>query len=96
MDVVTVLLGVAVAGVLAAGPVPAGAPVSGQHDASAVARARAAFLKKMSSHRPLMRSTAAALAPGGGATSLPSVNWSGYTDVEGGFDQSLVGSAVSG
>jgi len=91
--VVGALLGIAVAGVLSAGPIPPAAPGSGQHDASAVARARAVFLEKLSSHRPLVHSTAATLDPGGGATSLPSVNWSGYTDVEGG---SNTVSSVSG
>ena len=81
-----VLLGIAVAGVLAADPVPAGAG-STQDYASAVARARAAFIKKMSSHRPLVPSTAPALAPAGGATSLPTVNWSGFADVESGSNR---------
>jgi hypothetical protein len=85
-----VLLGLAAAGVLAAGPVPSD---SARPDASAVARARAAFLKKMSSHRPIMRSTAAAPAAAGGVTSVASFNWSGYADVEGGTN--LV-SSVSG
>jgi hypothetical protein len=93
VGVVAVLLGIAVAGALAADTVPSGTPGSAQQDASAVARARAAFLTKMSSHRPLVRSTAAALATGGGATSLPSVNWSGYADVEGGSNRV---SSVSG
>jgi len=83
LGVVAVLLGTAVAGELAPGPVQ-GAPGSGQHDASAVARARAVFLKYLSSHRPLVRSTAVPLTAGGGATSLPTLNWSGYADVEGG------------
>src|SRR5262249_4327376 len=65
-------------------------------DAATVARARAAFLKYMSSRRTLVRSAgfAAPLAAGGGgATALPSVNWSGYADVEGG---SKTISSVSG
>ena len=77
-----VLLGIAITGVLAADPVPSGAAASSQNNTASVARAREAFLKRMSSHRPLVRSTTAALAPGGGATSLPSVNWSGFADVE--------------
>lgn len=84
MGVVALVLGIAVAGVLVPGPVRAGAPDSGQHDASAVARARAAFLKYMSSHRPMVPSGLAPRASGGGATSAPSVNWSGYADAEGG------------
>ncbi len=91
--VVAALLGIAVAGVLAADPVPSGAPGAAHPDASTVARARAAFLKKMSSHRPFIRSGAAAPAPAGGATSVPSANWSGYADVEGG---SNTVSSVSG
>jgi len=83
LGVVAVLLGTAVAGELAPGPVR-GAPGSGQHDPSAVARARAAFLKYLSSHRPLVRSTAVPLTVGAGVTSLPTLNWSGYTDVESG------------
>lgn len=82
VGVVTALLGIAVAGVLVPRPVRAGAPDSRQPDASAVARARAAFLKNMSSHRPMVRSVAERMAPSGGAASLPSINWSGYTDVE--------------
>jgi peptidase A4-like protein len=93
VGVVAVLLGIAVGGVLVPRPVRAGAPDSKQRDASAVARARAAFLKNMSSHRPLVHSIAAPLAVGGGATSMPAVNWSGYTDVEGG---SKTVSSVSG
>ena len=53
MSVVALLLGVAV---LMPSTARAGAPDSRQPDASAVARARAAFLKTMSSHRPLVRS----------------------------------------
>jgi hypothetical protein len=93
VGVVAVLLGIASAGVLAAGPVPSGAAGSAQQDASAVARARAAFIKKMSSRRPLVRSNVAAPAAGGGATSLPTYNWSGFADVEGG---SNTVSSVSG
>jgi hypothetical protein len=91
--VVAVVLGIAVAAVLMHGPVRAGAPDSRQHDASAVARARAAFLKTMSSHRPMVRSSVAPLAAAGGATSAPSVNWSGYADSEAG---SKTISSVSG
>jgi hypothetical protein len=87
VGVVAVLLGIAIAGVLAADPVRSEAASSGPHDASTVARARAAFLKKMSSHRPLVRSTAAALAASGGATSFPSYNWSGFADAEAGSNK---------
>jgi hypothetical protein len=78
---------------LVPGPVRPSAPGSRQHSASVVARARAAFLKNLSSHRTLVPSTVAKLAANGGASSMPSVNWSGYTDVEGG---SKTVSAVSG
>jgi hypothetical protein len=91
--VVAVLLGIAASGVLAAGQVRPGAPSSSEHNASAVARARAAFVKNMSSHRPLVRSTVEKQAASGGTASFPSVNWSGYTDVEGG---SNTVSSVSG
>jgi hypothetical protein len=87
VGVVAVLLGIAGAGLLAADPVHSGTPGSAKQNASAVARARAAFLQKMSSHRPLLRSTAAALAAGGGTTSWPSVNWSGYADIESGSNR---------
>lgn len=73
-----VVLGIAVAGMLVPGPLRANG--SRQHDTSAVARARESFVKNMSSHRPLVHSTATTLD----ATTLPSVNWSGYADVEGG------------
>ncbi|MGA7514409.1 MAG: G1 family glutamic endopeptidase [Candidatus Sulfotelmatobacter sp.] len=92
--VVAVLLGIAVSGLLLPSPARAGGPDSSQPDASTVARARAAFLKTMSSHRPLVRSVTTPLAvPGAGATSLPSVNWSGFADVESG---SNTVSSVSG
>jgi Peptidase A4 family len=95
MGLLPVLLGTAIAGLLLPRPVRADEPGAQQHDASTVARARAAFLKAMSSHRPLVRSTLTTLAApaGGGSTSLPSVNWSGYADVEGG---SATVSSVSG
>jgi hypothetical protein len=83
VGVVAVMLVIAVSGVLASGQVRAGAPDSAQHDASAVARARAAFLKNMSSHRPALRSTVAPPPASEGATSAPTFNWSGYADVEG-------------
>jgi Peptidase A4 family len=72
---------------------PAGAPDTRQHDGSAVARARTAFVRNMSLHRPLVRSLAEKMAPSAGAASLPSVNWSGFTDVEGGANRV---SSVSG
>jgi len=87
------MLVIAVAGVLASGQVRAGAPDSAQHNASAVARARAAFLKNMSSHRPMLRSSVAPLAASEGVTSVGSYNWSGFAVVEGG---SKTISSVSG
>jgi hypothetical protein len=81
---VAVLLGIAVAGVLAPGQVRAGTPDSKQPDASTVARARAAFIKNMSSHRPMVRSNTVPLVASGGATEVGSFNWSGFADVEGG------------
>lgn len=73
--VLAVLVGIAVAGV-----VPSSAP----QNASAVARARAAFLKYMSSHRPALRSTALPpqAAASEGATLTGSYNWSGFADAE--------------
>jgi Peptidase A4 family len=82
--VFSALLGMAMAGVLVPSPVRAGAPDSTQPDGSTVARARAAFLKDMSSHRPMVRSGIVPLAASEGTTSAPAVNWSGYADVEGG------------
>jgi hypothetical protein len=79
VGVLAVLLGVAVAGVV---PGP-GAPDSAQHNASTVARARAAFLKYMSSHRPMLRSSAPPRAGSEGTTLTGAVNWSGFADVEG-------------
>ena len=94
VGVVAMLLGITVPGLLLPGAARAGAPDSAQPDAATVARARAAFLKNMSSHRPLVRSVTTPLAiPGAGATSLPSVNWSGYADIESG---SKTVSSVSG
>ncbi len=78
--VVAVLLGITGAGVLAADPVP-------PPDASAVARAREAFIKKMSSHRPNVRSTVTAPASSAGVTGAVSYNWSGFADVEGGSNR---------
>lgn len=77
-----VLLGTAVAAVVAAAPVRADEVGSSQHDTATVARARQAFLKRLSSHRPLVRSIASPLPASGGASSAPSVNWSGFADVE--------------
>jgi hypothetical protein len=92
---VAVLLGIAVSGVLAAGQVSPGASQSKQPDASAVARARAAFLKTMSSHRPMVHADFAAPSVSAeGATSQPSVNWSGFADVESGASPTV--SSVSG
>lgn len=93
VGVAAALLGIVVAGVLVPGPAHAGAADSKQPDASAVARARTAFLKHMSSHRPMMRSSLAPLAANGGATSVPTYNWSGYADAEGGSNRV---SSVSG
>jgi hypothetical protein len=76
------MLVIAVLGVLAPVQVRADAPNSAQHDASTVARARAAFLKYMSSHRPVLRSPALPLAANEGTTLAGSYNWSGFADVE--------------
>jgi Peptidase A4 family len=91
--VVAVLLGIAMAGVLMPRPLRADEPAASAHDAATVARARAAFLKAMSSRRPMVRSGVAALASNGGATSAPTANWSGYADAEAG---SKTVSSVSG
>lgn len=93
MGVVAVMLGIAVFGMLMPSPAYAAAPDSTHPDASTVARARAAFLKYMSSRRPNVRSAARPMAPSGGVTSTPSVNWSGYADAETG---SKTVSSVSG
>jgi hypothetical protein len=92
-SVVAVLLGMAVGGVPVSGPVYARSLHSSQHDASTVARARAAFLKAMSSRRPMVRSSLAPLADGAGAKSAPSANWSGYAAAEKGSQRV---SSVSG
>jgi Peptidase A4 family len=84
LGVFTALLGIAVAVVLLPSSARAGAPASKQTDASTVARARAAFLKTMSSHRPMVRSGMKPLAANGNTSSAASVNWSGYADLEGG------------
>jgi hypothetical protein len=86
---VVAVLGIAVAGILAADPVSSGTPGAAQQDASTVARARAAFLKKMSSHRPLVRSNVTSPPPSGGVTGGGSYNWSGFADVEGGSNTIL-------
>ena len=95
VSVLAVVLGIAVTGALVPGSVRSAAPTSGaQPDATTVARARASFIKHMSSRRPMVRSSVTPLAASnGGATSMPAVNWSGYTDVEGG---SKTVSSVSG
>jgi hypothetical protein len=93
VHVIALLLGITVAGALASGQASPAATGSTQPNASTVARAREAFLKSMSSHRPLVRSTAAPQRPAEGATSFPTVNWSGYADIEGG---SNTVSSVSG
>ena len=81
VSVVAMLL--AVAGVLMPSPARAGAPDSRQPDASTVARARAAFLKYMSSHRPMLHSAALPpLAASEGTTLAGSYNWSGFADAE--------------
>ena len=82
--ILTALLGMAVAGVLAPSPARAGAPASKQPDATTVARARAAFHKTMSSHRPMVRSGVHPLAANGNTSSATTVNWSGFADLEGG------------
>lgn len=91
--VFTALLGIAIAGVLSPSPARAGTPESRQPDAATVAKARAAFVKTMSSHRPMLRSRLAPLAPAGNTTSFPTYNWSGYADVEAGMNSV---SSVSG
>jgi|SRR5579862_2310125 len=79
------LLGVAVVAMLVPSLARAAAPGSTQPDASTIARARAAFLKYMSSRRPMVRSTKPSPAVAtGGVTSVGSFNWSGYADIEGG------------
>jgi hypothetical protein len=93
VGVVALVLGFAVAGVLVPSPVRADTPSSAQQDASTVARARAAFLKHMSSRRPMVPSRLGPLPANGGATALPSYNWSGFADSEGG---SKTVSSVSG
>ncbi len=90
--VAAVLLGVALAAVLMPGAARSAAPRSARPTVAQVALARAAFNKYMSSHAPLVRSGAAEVGDGS-ATSLPSVNWSGYADVETG---SQTFSGVSG
>jgi hypothetical protein len=84
VGVVAMALALALAGVLAPGPVRAGEPGSGRHDASAAARAQAAFIKYMSSHRPMVRSNALPLVTSAGATEIATFNWSGFADVESG------------
>jgi hypothetical protein len=93
VGVIALLLGIAAASSLATGQASPAATGSTQPNASAVARARTAFLKSMSSHRPLVRSTAAPLHVTGGAASLPTVNWSGFADIASG---SNTVSSVSG
>ena len=80
IGVVAAMLGIAGAGLLAADPVP-------PPDALAVARARAAFIKKMSWHRPNVRSTVTAPASSAGVTGGVSYNWSGFADAEGGSNR---------
>jgi len=81
-----VMFVIAVLGVLAPGQVRAGAPDSAQdsvqNNASTVARARAAFVKYMSSHRPALRSTSLKPLTLEGSTLAGSYNWSGFTDAE--------------
>jgi len=84
LGVVTALFAVAVVGLLVPSPVRAGTPDSKQPDAATVARARAAFIKEMSSRRPMVRSNVAPLAAAEGAAGVGSYNWSGFADVEGG------------
>jgi Peptidase A4 family len=87
------LLAIAMSGVLASGQVSPDTQDSKQPDAATVARARAAFLKHMSSRRPMVRSDVAPAAAIAGVTSAGSYNWSGYADIEGG---STTVSSVSG
>jgi hypothetical protein len=74
------------------GSAGSGPAASARQPAVHAALARAAFNKYMSSHAPLVRSGAAEVRDGS-ATSLPSINWSGYADVETG---SQTFSSVSG
>jgi hypothetical protein len=84
VGVLAVVLGITVASVLVPGSARSSAAGSKEPDAATVARARAAFHKYMSSHRPMVRSNVAPLAASAGATSFPSINWSGYAVAEGG------------
>lgn len=90
------LLAMVMGSVLAYGQVRSDAPDSKQPDAATVARAREAFIKHMSSHRPLVRVStpgATAAATSEGVTSAGSLNWSGFADIEG---SSKTISSVSG
>lgn len=86
--VVAVLFGMAMTGVLAVGQVRPETPGPVHPDAATVARARAAFLKAMSSHRPMVRATAPKRATvAGSSTGTGSYNWSGFADVESGSNR---------
>jgi|SRR5579862_288030 len=79
------LLAIVMGSVLAYGEVRSDAPDSKQPDAATVARAREAFIKYMSSHRPMVRSTRPSPAAASeGTSSVLSFNWSGFADVESG------------
>lgn len=85
MPVLGIVAGLlAVAAADAPSPVRAGTPDLGQPSTATVARARAAFHKYMSSHRPMVRSEAVPKIATGGATEIGSFNWAGFADVEGG------------
>lgn len=84
LGVFTALLGLAVAVVLLPSAARAGEPAPKRPDASTVARARGAFLKTMSSHRPMVRSGVKPLVGIGNTSSATSVNWSGFADLEAG------------
>ncbi len=93
MGVMAAMLGIAAAGAQGSDPGRAGATDLRQPDASTVARARASFLKHMSTRRTMVPSGLAPLARVGNTSSFPSLNWSGYADLEGG---SQTVSSVSG
>jgi hypothetical protein len=84
LGAIAMVLGIAVNGMVVSSAAQTGASDSKVHDAATVARARASFLKSMSSRRPMVRSNVAPLLSNGGATSLPSANWTGFADIEAG------------
>jgi hypothetical protein len=79
--ILAALLAVALSTMVVTGTGRPGSPASARPSGDQVALARAAFNKYMSSHQPLVRSGGAEVRSGS-ATSLPSINWSGFADVE--------------